>query len=720
MEARLFHLAMALLDELKSQFILTNQVTREATRLAALNLLLSIRFGSKDNSKSLELPVFENLSFGAEKSGLNQEEVLELTNAVFHRFDTTKWTSHVNGLAIRDFVDLLSYTHSLSCFALPNGQDEHTPRRAVGAFYTAKDVTDYIVELTVSPLLPSIGKRIQLGNRGLPRIIDPACGTGAFLISTAELFKRRFGNELEAPDLCEQTRKALYGIDLDAGALEIAKVSVELIMQPSSPQIKERNSGPELRRGNSLVSMKGWDGQSSHNHFFADSSSRFPLEWKCEFPTILGKYGSGFDAVVMNPPYQRLKPNLAEFMRDRLLKGNRTIHLAEYDNRKEIIAEDVKYYRKSGEYKFGNRYTIDTYRLFIERALQITRYRGRIGFIVPSSLLGDLSAMKLRECLLSGNQIELVREFSEGNSLFPEVTQSVCILVAEKGGSTAKINACFGLQDIDGARSNAGFTIHGKEITRFAGNSKVIPRVSKTGWKIFDRIHRFPSVSSFDWLSNRRGELDLTLDRKFITEGSSGNRLVRGSHISRYMLLGQPKTKPESVEFEAFMESLRGSPKARHIVNWRIACQQVSNRLQHWRLKFALVPPKSILANSCNYIAINENKNQDYLHYLLAVLNSHLLNWRFEVSNTNNHVSNHELSRLPIPDPQAMTAAEKESVRTIVKLAKKRITGDEEVEPVLEASVLSLFGLTRTESSRVLNFRGVNDFQRKNILKHLG
>ena len=85
----------------------------------------------------------------------------------------------------------------------------------------------------------------------------------------------------------------------------------------------------------------------------------------------------------MNPPYERLKPNLAEFLRERLLTGEREIHLENFSKHKERLSEDVTYFRESGEYEIGNRYSIDTHRLFIERTLHLTREGSTIGFIVP-------------------------------------------------------------------------------------------------------------------------------------------------------------------------------------------------------------------------------------------------------------------------------------------------------------------------------------------------
>jgi len=78
----------------------------------------------------------------------------------------------------------------------------------------------------------------------------------------------------------------------------------------------------------------------------------------------------------------------------------------------------------------------------------------------------------------------------------------------------------------------------------------------------------------------------------------------------------------------------------------RLICQQISNVDLKKRLKFTFSEQNDILANSCNYI--NSLRSFDDLRKLHLLLNSELLNWRFKVTSSNNHVNNYELDELPI------------------------------------------------------------------------
>jgi Alw26I/Eco31I/Esp3I family type II restriction m6 adenine DNA methyltransferase len=516
----------------------------------------------------------------------------------------------------------------------------------------------------------------------------------------------------ELSDYGEQVAKGLYGVDLDVAALEIADVSIRYMLGlkiSNTLSLREVN----LRAGNSLVSLRGRCDGSDLESFFEDPSSRDAFEWSEEFSEIVGADGAGFDFVLMNPPYERLKPNLAEFMRERLPSGSRDVHEREFEVYRARLAEDVEYFRKSGEYELGNTHTLDTYRLFIERALQLSRENGRIGFVVPSTLLGDLSARKLRRNLLLNNRVEIVEEFKEGSRLFPAVTQAVCIVVVERGGTTLKLKGSFNLDNLDQARKSVGLTIHRKDIEKTMGDSLVIPRVPSDGWSILEKMHRNPSLGHLSWVKNHRGELDLTIHREYVHRDSKDSRLLRGSHITRYSILETPEAKREYVNAGAFSEKLGSSGRIAHMRKPRIAGQQVSNRAQRWRLKFAPVPSKAVLANSCNYVVVSGDAGSDALLYLLGVLNSDLMNWRFEVSNTNNHVSNRELSSLPIVDITAMDDRQRGLMESLVQQVKAGNTS------AIEAHVIAIYGLHPQEAKRIMMYRGAAKKEIEAVLKNL-
>ncbi|MHA1485191.1 MAG: hypothetical protein ACTSPR_07730, partial [Candidatus Thorarchaeota archaeon] len=195
--------------------------------------------------------------------------------------------------------------------------------------------------------------------------------------------------------------------------------------------------------------------------------------------------------------------------------------------------------------------------------------------------------------------------------------------------------------------------------------------------------------------------------KEHIRLSKKGSRLIRGADISRYTL--RPiKRKSESVGLSSFVKSLGSSARGPHIFGSRIACQQVSNRAQRWRLKFAMVPPETVLANSCNYVAVNHSKDEELLSYLLGILNSDLLNWRFDLSNANNHVSNRELASLPIADPHSRNQRITDLVSELVKAVQDVLSSGGTPSPSIEARVFLLYGLGPNEAKFVMTSRGAS------------
>ena len=704
-----------------SEPLADTRIPTEGARIAALTWTVAQYTDSQaDEIIRTPVPLLSHLSHKAEKDGVSSRDAIETAQSALETWNGDTYADKVKSATPRNLAELLAQIHSYGCFSLPAGRRGHPSRRTLGAIYTPLAVSDYICEMTIGTELDRILADVQDGDleefqKFLSlKVLDPACGPGAFLISTIEAFKKRSSRieaiakkvGLTSIDLPGVLRENLFGVDVDKAALEIADISIALLLG-QDPASVTSSLGVRLRQGNSLVMMNGWDGSANHTSFFEDPDSRYPFEWQSEFPDVLTQGAKGFDFIVMNPPYDRLKPNLAEFLRERLQSGDRSIHLQEFQDYEVSLREDITYFRNSGEYALGNRYTINVYRLFIEQALRLARPGGRLGFVVPSTLLGDISAGLLRRHLLNRHCLMRLDEYTERARLFPGVTQSVCVMTVETCSMTESLSASFGLSAVHDAQTRTRINLRVDDIEQIMGESMVIPRVNQTGWRILKTLHENPTLGSLPWLQNRRGELDLTLSKEHIRLGKKGSRLVRGSDISRYRL--RPiKREAESVGLSSFVRSLGSSARSPHIFDSRIACQQVSNRAQRWRLKFAMVPPKTVLANSCNYVAVDPSEDEWLLSYLLGLLNSDLLNWRFNLSNANNHVSNHELASLPIADPHSQDQRSTDLASEIVKDVQDVLSKGGTPNPSVEARVFLLYDLGLNEAKFVMNARGAS------------
>ena len=276
-------------------------------------------------------------------------------------------------------------------------------RKKDGVFYTPKYITQYIVENTLGKLCEN--KRKELGifeiefesndrtKKGLSekgkaiynklndykkwlkslKIIDPACGSGAFLNQALNFLiaEHKLIDDLIA-DLTNQairlfdTDKSilennLFGVDINQESVEIAKLS--LWLRTALKERKLSNLNDNIKCGNSLVD------DFAFNY-------RKAFDWKTEFAEIY-KNG-GFDVVIGNPPY-----------------------IKEYTNRQAFEGLH-KHYCYQGK--------MDLWYFFGALALEIVKKdTGLIGYIAPNNWITNSGASNFRNIILQkGKLLEFI------------------------------------------------------------------------------------------------------------------------------------------------------------------------------------------------------------------------------------------------------------------------------------------------------------------------
>jgi len=554
----------------------------------------------------------------------------------------------------------------------------------------------------------------------------------------------------------------LYGVDLDPAAIEVASLSIAAVgamprdsmkalflttLKPGNSLISEfpvgvirpneRGVGNLLALRNDLKStqevaerkrkysvfkktvrelektlLMDFQGKRASSILDADGMMH-AFCWELEFPEVflIDKRGhcNGFDFVVMNPPYDILKLNRSEYVSPRQGLEERRLGLMEFDKHKAVEKQQANFFRKSGQYKLSVDNVINLYRVMIERALQVTSADAKLGFIVPSTLICDLSARKLRESLLRSYRILGIDDFSEKAQVFEGVTQAVCVLRVDKAEPPGDVPIA--THQAFSNREAKYYSIPLALVDMVSGDSMSIPRASKESWGILEKIHMWPRVGDQRWIVNRRGELDLTAYKQFISYEETGTKLIRGSHIGRYLVNWTCRNKECYVWRKDFICALGQSGKLKDMESVRIAGQQICNMAQKWRLKFGLVEPGPILGNSCNYLLVRGTKDdRKYMFFLLALMNSHLLNWRFKTTSTNNHVNNGDLARLPVPNPANLPSRLIEIADLLSDNAEKLVQKAETiVQHETEALVFRLYGLNKEEALTVLECQGADE-----------
>jgi hypothetical protein len=295
-------------------------------------------------------------------------------------------------------------------------EDKPEVRKAGGVYYTPKYIVDYIVEHTVGKLLAGQTPRQVRGlvgpRRGGPlRILDPACGSGSFLIGAYQYLlawyrdwyvtdgpekHRKELYQAHGGDWCLTTdeRKRIlldhiYGVDIDPQAVEVTKLSLllkvlegetEQTLNTTLAMFHERalpDLSNNIKCGNSLVGPDFYDSQQAT---LIDEDERYRInafDWQSEFPPVM--ITGGFDIIIGNPPY--------------LYSAGQ-----HYSNYFSI------HYQLS-------QYQTDYYVYFIERALHLACRGGALSFIVGDSWLNSEYFSKMRSSLLADHRIDLIAVF---------------------------------------------------------------------------------------------------------------------------------------------------------------------------------------------------------------------------------------------------------------------------------------------------------------------
>ena len=233
------------------------------------------------------------------------------------------------------------------------------------------------------------------------RIVDPACGSGVFLIMAFDFLKAELGRvndkiaelkgERHIQDLIDPDSEILtdnlFGVDVNSESIEIAKLSL-WIKTARRGKVLDSLSG-NLRVGDSLI--------EDSNFAYLDHA----FTWETAFPGVFAE--GGFDVVLGNPPYVRmehlkaLKPYL--------------------EKRYEVVSDRA-----------------DLYCYFFERGLRLLKPGGRLGFISSNTFFKTGSGKPLREYLRREAVLESVVDFGD-LQVFEGVNTTPAILTMKRGSA---------------------------------------------------------------------------------------------------------------------------------------------------------------------------------------------------------------------------------------------------------------------------------------------
>jgi hypothetical protein len=367
------------------------------------------------------------------------------------------------------------------------------------------------------------------------------------------------------------------------------------------------------------------------------------FHWELEFPEVFFapsrpggqdvrlKEDGGFDAVVGNPPY------------DVLAEKERAENLAQILT---FFSEDVRYRVTEGG-------KLDLFRVFTAQAGNLISIHGLFSFILPMSLLADTQARNLRRSLVHNYQIVKIDAFPQKDDpnkrVFREAKLPTCVIVVckESMKRPAHISVHPGgiLEEIAG-----DFHLSQEDLEIIDAKNLTVPLLrSDTELNLMKKLNPGDSIRLMgEWVSSYQGEINETNMADILsTESSDGPLVFRGGNIQRYEFIHIPRQGTLKYINVDKYEKKYGGERAIHTKKRRFGYQR-NAALDNWkRFIFAPLPCPSYCFDSISYYIVAKNELESFSQ--LALLNSKLLEWRFSLSISNNHVSTAEIAELPVP-----------------------------------------------------------------------
>lgn len=472
-------------------------------------------------------------------------------------------------------------------------------RKRTGSYYTDLELTDVMMEELVSNLLKK-EKEIEEN-----LFFEPCVGAGNFVFSYIDQLRKL---ELST----EKVKTAIYNIyvaDINEEALEKYKVSLKKIVK-SYWNIELDDSYFEVHTGNGLLV-----------DVTASELSYISLE------EVFGKdlAQRRFDIVVTNPPYKNLKAERNQYASDEEYEADKD----KYGSISKIVSKTFKYSTDG---------VLNLYKLFVEEI--IDRYANEnalVSLLIPSSLMSDKTCEKLRTHILLDYDLKSIKLIKEG-SKYIDAQQALAAILINTGEKTESINI---IKDFCGDPKSFADVSVSDMINPNSGNA--IIALDAVEYEKYKKLRQFPIVKDINFITNMRGELDLTAGKKYILQEETGYSLLRGRNIGYYQLVDSGEADYVSEDF------INLTKKKCFIERDRIICQQIANMHKERRVTFAYAEPNTVLGNSCNFISVQENECGIDIYSLLGLFNTKIINWFFKLTSSNNHINNYEIDCFPVP-----------------------------------------------------------------------
>ena len=576
------------------------------------------------------------------------------------------------------------------------------------------------------------------------KICDPAIGSGAFPMGLLnELWRCREAIE-EVSSRVELKKEIIenniYGVDIEKGAIDIARLRfwLSIVVDAEKPEPLP-NFDYKFMQGNSLIeSFEGFDlsrissrlrgGQSKSmqlvlgidSHTSRQNLQRLLREYFSvtdhkqksgmrqaineEVKTLIRESIGGTPASLAKLEKMDCSANQDFFLwhtwfKDIFDKGGFDIVIGNppYFQMKKGMVDKTKFPYSEGKDK-GKQ---NIYKLFVEHSYNILSNNGVCALITQSSLMCDSSSQYTRELLLKRTTLLQVIEFPKvaphpEGQLFRGALVATCIVLYRKNLPNKEHIFCLSayndlttLEHFDFAQLTQQTPID------FYPEGYCFPLIRKQDFTIIKKMNEGTMFLSSIMQSSSQGDFNLTNESFCFSTKITNVKMYRGCHIHRYYM---------DNEVEEYIQNNHKAEYVKKNANGTfLVCQNISGMTDKRRFNVAILERQQCLfGHTVNKI---ELKHQINPRFILAIINSRIIDWYFRKTSTNNHVNIYELEQLPIP--KSTEGQQRQIIELIDKIIEKKrldpTTDISAIEYEIDQQVYALYNLTPKEIAIIEN-----------------